>query len=254
MIELKTISGGYGKKEIITDVSAVFRNGEITSIIGANGCGKSTLLMLCAGLLPLTSGSVLLDGDDISRLSRNTAAKRVSYLAQEKSVGNISVRSLVSHGRFPYLGYPRRYTASDTQKIEEAMELAGVSDISERPVCELSGGQQQRVRIAMILAQDTGNVLLDEPLTYLDIRHQYELMELIIKLKSMGKAIVTVMHDLNLALCYSDKIAVMENGKITALDTSMNIVRGDAMSPALGVRAEYSEDAKQYFLRKSKIE
>ena len=253
MIELKNISGGYGKNTVITDVSAVFNNGEITSVVGANGCGKSTLLMMCAGLLPLTSGSVLIDGEDISKLSRNVIAKRISYLAQSKSMGNISVRSLVSHGRFPYLGYPRRYAAADTEKINEAMELAQVTDISDKPVCELSGGQKQRVRIAMILAQDTENVLLDEPLTYLDIRHQYELMELIVKLKNMGKAIVTVMHDLNFALRCSDKIAVMENGAITALDAPKSIVQNDALPSALGVKAIYSPDEKQYFFEPNKL-
>lgn len=249
MIELKNVSGGYGKRMIVSDVSVSFPQGEITSIVGANGCGKSTLLMLCAGLLPISSGDILIGGEDISRLSRNAIAKQISYLGQIKNAGSISVRSLVSHGRFPYLGYPRRYTAEDNRKIAEAMELAGVCDISDRIVNELSGGQQQRVHIAMLLAQDTPTVLLDEPLTYLDISRQLELMELIVKLKSLGKTIIMVMHDLNLALSCSDKIAVMENGIITAFDTPKNIGGGDALLSALGVKAEYCSDVKQYFFR-----
>lgn len=247
MIEMKNVSGGYGKRQIISNVTAQFPKGEITSVIGANGCGKSTLLMLCAGLLPASSGKILLNGEDISTLSRNNIAKTISYLGQIKNAGNISVRSLVSHGRFPYLGYPRRYSEADTKKINEAMELAGIEDISERMVSELSGGQQQRVHIAMLLAQDTETVLLDEPLTYLDISHQFELMELICKLKSLGKTIIMVMHDLNFALIYSDKIAVMETGRITAFDTPKNIVSKNALSSALGVTATYYAEANQYF-------
>lgn len=249
MIELKNVSGGYGKRKIISDVNVNFQTGEITSLIGANGCGKSTLLMMCAGLLPISEGEILIDGENITAFSRNTTAKRISYLGQIKNPGSISVRSLVSHGRFPYLGYPRRYTAEDYAKINEAMTLAGVEDISDRIVSELSGGQQQRAYIAMMLAQDTDTVLLDEPLTYLDISHQLELMELVVKLKSMGKTIIMVMHDLNLALSYSDKIAVVKDGGIISFDTPRNTVEGSAVEKALGVKALYSTELKQYFIK-----
>lgn len=252
MIELKNVSGGYGKRNVISEVSTTFPDGEITSIVGANGCGKSTLLMMCAGLLPLSSGEILFDGENISSLSRNAVAKRISYLGQTQSTSSISVRSLVSHGRFPYLGYPRKYTALDREKIDEAMSLAGVADMADRLVCELSGGQQQRARIAMMLAQDTGTVLLDEPLTYLDISHQFELMELIVRLKSMGKTIITVMHDLNLALTYSDNIVVMEKGRIVASDSAETVARNDALPSALGVTATYCAEAKQYFFNRIK--
>ena len=250
MIRLENVSGGYGKLNIINGIGAEFADGELTSIVGANGCGKSTLLMLCAGLLPVSDGRVLIDGDDISSLARNTAAKRISYLAQSRGAVNMSVRSLVSHGRFPYLGYPRRYTAEDKRRISEAMELAGVADISEKLVCELSGGQQQRVRIAMMLAQDTKTVLLDEPLTYLDICHRYDLMELISSLRTMGKCIVTVMHDLDLALSFSDRIAVMDRGSIISFDTPVNTVKGNALETALGVKAELSDVSGQYFFKR----
>ena len=247
MIELKNVSSGYGKRRVIANANLIFPKGEITSIIGANGCGKSTLLMLCAGLLPIFSGEVLLGGEDISKLSRNAVAKRISYLGQIKNSGSISVRTLVSHGRFPYLGYPRKYTAEDYTKINEAMELAGVAEISDKMVSELSGGQQQRVHIAMILAQDTDTILLDEPLTYLDINHQFELMELVTRLKAMGKTVIMIMHDLNLALTYSDKIAVMEKGEIIAFDTPDNIADSGILKSALGVSAAYCAEVKQYF-------
>ncbi len=251
MLELKNVSGGYGKRTVISDLSAIFPKGELTSVIGPNGCGKSTLLMLCAGLISCTSGAVLVGGKDILAIPRNDAAKQISYLEQMKNPGSISVRTLVSHGRFPYLGYPRRYTDLDRAKVEEAMSMAGVADISDRMMNELSGGQQQRVRIAMVLAQDTDVILLDEPLTYLDVRYKLEVMELIAKLRSLGKTVVAVMHDLELAFAYSDKIAVMENGRLTAFDSPENIALGDTLKSAFGVNAEYCEYAGRYFFKRA---
>ena len=250
MLEMKNVSGGYGKRIVVSEINAVFPKGEITSVIGANGCGKSTLLMLAAGLIPCETGTVLADGEDISKLSRNAAARKLSYLPQMKNPGSISVRSLVSHGRFPYLGYPRRYTDDDKRKIDEAMALAGVSELSDRNVGELSGGQQQRVRIAMTLAQDTGIILLDEPLTYLDIRHKLETAELIRTLREMGKTIVAVMHDLDIAFACSDKIAVMDAGRLTAFGVPDEIAESGAVEAALGVRALYSKEIGRYFFVK----
>ncbi|MGN0600417.1 MAG: ABC transporter ATP-binding protein [Oscillospiraceae bacterium] len=251
MLELKNVSGGYGKHTVVSDVSLCFPEGGITSVIGKNGCGKSTLLMLCAGLAAASSGKVLLNGEDLSEISGNKAAKHISYLSQIKSAGSITVRSLVAHGRFPYLGYPRRYTKKDNEKINEAMRLAGVDEIADRNVNELSGGQQQRVYIAMTLAQDTQIILLDEPLTFLDINRQLELMELIVKLKALGKTVIMVIHDLNLALRYSDKVVVMEHGTVTAFDTPRNIIKSNAIEAAFGVKAEYCPEIKQYFFEKS---
>ena len=247
MIELKNVSAGYGKRIIISDVNVEFKKGELTSVVGANGCGKSTLLSVCAGLIPVMSGEVLVEGQDISQLKRNSAAKKISYLGQIKSSKSMTVRALVSHGRFPYLGYPRKYTQKDYEKINEAMELAGVSEFSQKLVSELSGGQQQRAHIAMTLAQDTDIILLDEPLTYLDIGYQLEIMELITGLKAMGKTVITVMHDLNQALSCSDRIAVMKEGRVIDLDDPQNIVKNNSLFKALGVNAIYSEDAGQYF-------
>lgn len=250
MLEMKNVSGGYGKRMVVSEINAVFPKGEITSVIGANGCGKSTLLMLAAGLIPCETGTVLADGEDISEISRNGLARKLSYLSQMKNPGSISVRSLVSHGRFPYLGYPRRYTEFDRQKIDEAMALAGVSELADRNFGELSGGQQQRVRIAMTLAQDTGIILLDEPLTYLDIRHKLETAELIKTLREMGKTIIAVMHDLDIAFAFSDKIAVMDAGRLTAFGAPDEIAESGAVEEALGVRALYSGEFGRYFFVK----
>lgn len=247
MLELKNVSGGYGRRIVVSDVSAVFPKGNITSIIGANGCGKSTLLLMCAGLLPCTSGAIYADGGDISKMSRNEAARRISYLEQMKSVGSISVRSLVSHGRFPYLGYPRRYTPEDMEIVNKALELAGASDIADRMMNELSGGQQQKARIAMTLAQNTDIILLDEPMTYLDLRHKLELCDLIASLRDSGRTVIAVMHDPELAFKFSDRIAVMKSGRIIALDTPENIAESGVLGSALGIKAVYSTEAGRYF-------
>ncbi|MBP0964450.1 MAG: ABC transporter ATP-binding protein [Oscillospiraceae bacterium] len=250
MLEMKNVSGGYGKRIVVSEINALFSKGEITSVIGANGCGKSTLLMLAAGLITCDTGTILADGEDISKLSRNVLARKLSYLPQMKNPGSISVRSLVSHGRFPYLGYPRRYTAEDKRKVDEAMSLAGVSELADRNFGELSGGQQQRVRIAMTLAQDTDIILLDEPMTYLDIRHKLEVSELIGTLREMGKTIVAVMHDLDIAFACSDKIAVMNGGRLTAFDLPEAIAKSKSFEDALGVRALYSGEFGRYFFVK----
>lgn len=251
MLELRNVSGGYGRKIIVRRVNASFKKGEFVSVIGANGSGKSTLLMLAAGLIPCTEGSVLIDGKALPNFDNKERAKHISYMEQMKTPSGITVRTFVSHGRFPYLGYPRRYTDHDREKIEAAMEMAGVSDMQNRMINELSGGQQQRVRLAMILAQDTDIILLDEPLTYLDVRYKLEMTELIAGLKNYGKAVIAVMHDPELAFGYSDKIAVMNEGSLTAAGPPADIAKSTALSEALGVTAEYCENFHRFFFRKN---
>jgi iron complex transport system ATP-binding protein len=253
VIKIKKLCGGYGKRQIITDINAEFKEGIITTLVGVNGCGKSTLLQHCAGLLKPFSGDIFVGKADISRIKRIELAKEISYLPQTRTAGSITVRSFVSHGRFPYLGYPRRYGKTDKEKIDYAMKLADVSELSEKMVSELSGGQQQKVYIAMLLAQDTDIILLDEPVTYLDIIHQLELMELIKRLKSMGKTIVMVLHDLNFALTYSDMVYVMENGRIIENGTPQRIIESNIFKKAFGVETIYEPESGQYFFRKCEV-
>lgn len=250
MIKLNSICGGYGKKQIISDINITFKENRVTTIVGANGCGKSTLLQHVAGLLKPFGGSLVINNKSISDYGRNELARTVSYLPQLKNVGSITVRSLVSHGRFPYLGYPRKYSSDDKEKINNALMLAGVADISDSLITELSGGQQQKVFIAMSLAQDTPIVLLDEPITHLDINYQLELMELIVKLKGLSKTVVMVLHDLNLALQFSDRVAVMQDGGIKAFGKPHTIAESGIFGTVFGVETMYSKDINQYFFRK----
>lgn len=248
---MKNVSGGYGRKQVLYNIDAVFESSMITSVIGKNGCGKSTLLQMCCGLLTPSEGSITIDGVDIANIKHADLAKKISYLSQSHSAGSITVRSLVSHGRFPYLGYPRKYSSEDKRKIADAMELAEVTDIADKYANELSGGQLQRAYIAMLLAQDTDIMLLDEPATYLDMSSQLELMELAVKLKNAGKAIVMVVHDINTALIYSDNIIAMDGGRIIETGSPRHISQSKAVQDSLGIEIIYDENVKQYFFRKA---
>lgn len=248
---MKNVSGGYGRKQVLYNIDAVFESSMITSVIGKNGCGKSTLLQMCCGLLTPSEGSITIDGVDIANIKHADLAKKISYLSQSHSAGSITVRSLVSHGRFPYLGYPRKYSSEDKRKIADAMELAEVTDIADKYANELSGGQLQRAYIAMLLAQDTDIMLLDEPATYLDMSSQLELMELAVKLKNAGKAIVMVVHDINTALIYSDNIIAMDGGRIIETGSPRHISKSVAVQDSLGIEIIYDEYVKQYFFRKA---
>ena len=251
MLEMKNVSGGYGRKQVLYNIDAVFESSMITSVIGKNGCGKSTLLQMCCGLLTQSEGSITIDGVNIANIKHADLAKKISYLSQSHSAGSITVRSLVSHGRFPYLGYPRKYSSEDKRKIADAMELAEVTDIADKYANELSGGQLQRAYIAMLLTQDTDIMLLDEPATYLDMSSQLELMELAVKLKNAGKAIVMVVHDINTALIYSDNIIAMDGGRIIETGSPRHISQSVAVQDSLGIEIIYDENVKQYFFRKA---
>ena len=143
MIEIKELTAGYGKKEILHNVSAVFEDKKIISVIGANGSGKSTLMQCCAGLIKHWSGDVIINGKSISEYKSKELAAAVAYLPQINNASAIKVKNLVMHGRFPYLGYPRHYSKADLEIAENAMKTVGIEDIAEKNVGELSGGQQQ---------------------------------------------------------------------------------------------------------------
>ncbi len=250
MLELRNLYGGYGGKDILEDISISFAEGSVTSVIGANGCGKSTLLQMCCGLLKPSRGQVLIDGKDIFKMKHTELAQKISYMEQVHNSGRITVRALASHGRFPYLGYPRRFTAQDKKTVDEALEAAGVSDIADRKVSELSGGQRQRAYIAMTLAQDTDIVLLDEPSTYLDISSQFELTDIVSAMKNRGKTVITVLHDINMALSNSDMTAVMKNGRLLGVMPPREAAESGLIRQALGVEAVLDEKTGQYLLFK----
>jgi iron complex transport system ATP-binding protein len=214
MIELVNVSVGYGSGDVLKDMNISFAKGKISSIIGPNGCGKTTLLKTAARLLKPSAGSVLLDDRNIYGFAPKEFARRTAMLPQIRNSANMNTESLIMHGRFPYSGFSRKPSKKDVDAVEEAMSLTNTTNFRHKNIMTLSGGQRQRVYIAMVVAQDTDIILLDEPTTHLDISHQLEIIELIRKLNEKGKTIITILHDISFAMLNSDLICVMDRGKI----------------------------------------
>ena len=246
MIELKNIAAGYSKHTVLENVSITFEKGQLTSIIGKNGCGKSTLLKAALGILPITGGEISLCGTPLNQMSRNGIAQKLSYLAQGKTAPDMTVMQMVLNGRFPHLKYPQRYSKNDIEIATASLNKMGITDLKEAALGTLSGGMQQKAYIAMALAQSTDYILLDEPTTYLDITHQLELMKILKSLAENGKGIITVMHDLPLALSVSDRIIVLDEKTIVADGTPQSVFESKTIEKIFGVSLEQSPDGNGY--------
>ncbi len=224
MIELRNVTAGYGAP-VLNNITAAFPPGQVSVIVGPNGSGKSTLLKVAAGLLAPASGSVTIG---------SPRARQVSCLPQSRLLPQMTAGRLVLHGRFPWLGYPRRYRASDYEAARRAMERLGVWEFAQRPLAELSGGTRQRCYIAMALCQDAPTILLDEPTASLDIGHQLRLLELCRALAGEGKAVVLVLHDLGQALTVADRLLVLHEGSLVAQGPPESVL--ETMEAVFGVR------------------
>lgn len=238
MIELRNVSAGYDGSTVVKDAVLTFEEGKITVLAGPNGCGKSTLLKTIMGIVPHTTGEILINGISVLHMNTKQVAREVAYLAQNKKAPDISVMKMVMHGRFAHLNYPRKYRKQDIEMAERAIDWAGLSEESEILVSKLSGGMQQKVYIAMALAQDAKTILLDEPTTYLDVAHQLRLMEMIKKLAKEGKTIVMVLHDLSQALQIADKMIVMKEGRIVSQGCPEEVYKDRSLETAFGVKVE----------------
>lgn len=236
MIELQSLSAGYGGRTVLDRVSLTFPDGQITALLGPNGCGKSTLLRTVMGLHPASGGQVLVDGVPGGSLTSRQLARQVAWLPQSRGVPNITARRMVLHGRFPYLSYPRRYRKEDYEMADQALRWVGALDLADRPVRQLSGGQRQKVYLAMALAQDTKAVLMDEPTTFLDVGAQMEIMSLARRLAGEGKTVGLVLHDLPLALRWSHQAAVLDKGSLCFRGTPEEVFSSGVLEEVFGVK------------------
>lgn len=230
MITLKSISQAYGEHAVLKNVNLNIREGRITALIGANGAGKSTLLNVAANLIPVRAGEVFLDGENVNDMKNIEIAKKIAILKQTQHLSmRITVRELVSFGRYPHS--KGHLGEEDKKKIQEAIDYMSLSDIQERFIDELSGGQRQRAYIAMILAQDTKYIFLDEPLNNLDIKYSVEMMLILQKMiKELNKTVIIVLHDINFAAAYADEIVAMKNGEIIREGAAGDIIDKDTLS------------------------
>ncbi|MEB2300062.1 ABC transporter ATP-binding protein [Lysinibacillus xylanilyticus] len=229
MIQVKELSKYFGKKPVIQDVSVDVAPGKITSFIGPNGAGKSTLLSMVSRLLNADTGEVLLDKSDVRRWKSDDFAKRVSILKQSNYMNvRLTIRELVSFGRFPYS--KGNLKPEDELKVDEAIQYMNLEDMQHNYLDELSGGQRQRAFIAMVIAQDTDYILLDEPLNNLDMKHSVQIMKILRKLvDELGKTVVIVLHDINFASVYSDHIVALKNGRVVKDGPTNDIINPDAL-------------------------
>lgn len=228
---------GYGGEPIVKGVDVDIPDGAITAIVGPNGCGKSTLLRALARLLSPTEGSVLLDGEDIQRIPTREVARRVGLLPQSPiAPAGITVRELVARGRTPHQKVLRPWSAEDETSVMSALHSTGLTTIADEAVDELSGGQRQRAWIAMALAQDTPIMLLDEPTTFLDIAHQYEVLDLLHRLHHrQGRTVVMVVHDLHQAARYASHVIAMADGEVAASGPPSEVLTAQLVGDVFGL-------------------
>lgn len=219
----------YGDKNVVEDVSLDIPKGKVTSFIGPNGAGKSTVLGMITRLIARDAGEVSLEGKKLEEWKSNELAKKLAILKQSNHMAlKLTIKELVGFGRFPHS--QGRLTAEDEKYIKEAIDYMELTDIQDKYIDELSGGQRQRAYIAMVIAQDTEYVLLDEPLNNLDMHHSVKMMQVIRKLsEELGKTVIIVMHDINFASCYSDHIIAFKDGRVAKAGPTEEIIKKEVL-------------------------
>ena len=234
----------YDDRVVVRDLDLQLTEGSFTAIVGPNGCGKSTLLRALGRLLRPTSGQVLLDGRAIARTPTREVAKVLGLLPQAPiAPEGLTVADLVARGRHPHQSWLRQWSRDDEAAVAEALTWTDMAELADRPVDELSGGQRQRAWISMALAQGTDLLLLDEPTTYLDLSHQIDVLELVGRLHAeRGRTVVVVLHDLNLAARYADRLVAMKDGALVAAGTPGEVLTEDLLADVFDLEARILPD------------
>jgi iron complex transport system ATP-binding protein len=242
-VHVDNLTLAYGADApVVTGLTLEVPTGQLTAVVGPNGSGKSTLLRGMSRLLTPQTGQVLLDGKDIHKLPARELARKLGVLPQGPvTPEGITAAELVSRGRHPHRGLFGRLTADDDAAIDEALAAVELTELRERSVDQLSGGQRQRVWIAMVLAQGTQHLLLDEPTTYLDLAHAVDVMNVVHAAATTGRTVVTVLHDLTLAAQYADNLVVMGEGRIAAQGRPVDVLTEELLDDVFGLQATVVE-------------
>lgn len=241
MIQVKDVTKRYGKSVVVDDVTVSLPTGGLTAIVGANGAGKSTLLSMIARLLGADAGEITVGNLDVANADSRELAKRLAILRQNNDVqSRLTVTDLVGFGRYPHSG--GRHTQTDRDAIDQAIGWMGLDDLRDRFLDEMSGGQRQRAFVAMVLAQDTEYLLLDEPLNNLDVSHAHGMLQTLRRAADeLGKTVVIVVHDINYASCWADQIVAMKHGRIHAVGSPNEIVRPALLHEVFDLDIEVTE-------------
>lgn len=244
VLAARDLNAGHGRRTVVSGLSLDIEARTVTALVGPNGSGKSTLLMTLARVLPRQSGAVLLDGRMLSDFSSVEIARRMGVLPQTAVVpAGATVRELVEQGRYPQRGPWAMLRRQDDSAMHRALALTDLTALADRRLDTLSGGERQRAWIAMTLAQETGILLLDEPTTYLDVRHQIELMRLVERLRDeQGLTVVMVLHDLNQAARYADRIVALRDGTVRADGPPSAVLTSTTLEEVFGVDGVVLED------------
>ena len=243
-LSIDNLAAGYGDRAVLQGLDFSVATGRVTAIVGANACGKSTLLRALARLLKPSQGQVVLDGRSISSIPAKEVARRLGLLPQTSiAPEGITVADLVARGRYPHQKLLQQWSREDEAAVVGALEATGTTSLSGRLVDELSGGQRQRVWVAMVLAQETPILLLDEPTTFLDIAHQIELLDLCADLnRERDRTIVAVLHDLNHACRYATHLIAMKDGAIVAEGAPGDVVTAELVEDVFGLPCRIIDD------------
>ena len=237
MLDINSLSVAYDQRNVLNDLSMNIAPGEIFAIIGPNGVGKSTLIRAISGVHPIRSGSIRVDGKDLTQLTPMQRARYMAVVPQARELpGAYTVYQVVLLGRTPYLNWFGQPTKSDHKFVFRALEDTQTTDLAERKIGELSGGEQQRVLLARALTQDTPILLLDEPTTHLDLEHQSSLLNLVSRLaQKKNLAVLMALHDLNLAAQYATQVGLLLQGKLQAIGAPSEVLTQDNLSSAYNV-------------------
>lgn len=242
-LEARGLVVAYDGKVVVDGVDLALPEGSFTVILGPNASGKSTVLRALARVLKPESGDVLFDGRALSEYGSKELARRLGLLPQDAiAPEGMRVADLVSRGRYPHHSALQRWTSADDAATREALAATNTADLAERYVDQLSGGQRQRVWVALLLAQQTPVMLLDEPTTFLDIAHQYELLDLLRALNQQGKTVIAVLHDLNQAARYADNLVLMKEGRIVASGNPSELITAERVGEVFGIDAIVTPD------------